>query len=90
LREEQGSSVKPLLCMESSAPEILWLMPGRLLIAAGDSASGASSLPFGIGELIAAADEILVRSLLTSVPDELTAARRARIAAADVAEQQPA
>jgi hypothetical protein len=37
-------------------------MPGRLLIAAGESASSSSSLPFGIGELIAAADEILVVS----------------------------
>jgi hypothetical protein len=48
--------------MESSAPEILRLMPGRLLIAAGESASSSSSLPFGISELIAAADEILVIS----------------------------
>jgi len=31
-------------------------MPGRLPIAAGESASGLSSLPFGISELIAAAD----------------------------------
>ena len=46
--------------MESSAPEILRLMPGRLLIAAGESASSSSSLPFGISELVAAADEILV------------------------------
>jgi|SRR5829696_1676028 len=37
-------------------------MPGRLLIAAGDSASGAAALPFGIRELIATADEILVVS----------------------------
>jgi hypothetical protein len=35
-------------------------MPGRLLIAAGESASGSSVLPFGINELIEAADEILV------------------------------
>jgi hypothetical protein len=35
-------------------------MPGRLLIAAGESASGSSALPFGINELIEAADEILV------------------------------
>lgn len=48
--------------MENSAPEILRLMPGRLLIAAGESASSLSSLPFGISELIAAADEILVVS----------------------------
>jgi hypothetical protein len=37
-------------------------MPERLLIAAGESASSASSLPFGISELIAVADEILVVS----------------------------
>jgi hypothetical protein len=37
-------------------------VPGRLLIAAGESASGSGSLPFGISELIAAADEILVIS----------------------------
>ena len=42
--------------------EILRLMSERLLIAAGESASGSSSLPFGIRELIAAADEILVVS----------------------------
>ena len=37
-------------------------MPTRLLIAAGESASGTDSLPFGIRELIAAAEEILVVS----------------------------
>jgi len=37
-------------------------MAGRLLIAAGESASGPGSLPFGIRELIEAADEILVVS----------------------------
>jgi hypothetical protein len=37
-------------------------MPGRLLIAAGESASSPSALPFGIHELIASADEILVVS----------------------------
>ena len=37
-------------------------MPGRLLIAAGESASGPSALPAGIRELIAGADEILVVS----------------------------
>jgi hypothetical protein len=35
-------------------------MPNRLLIAAGESASGAGQLPFGITALIDAADEILV------------------------------
>ena len=35
-------------------------MPGRLLIAAGESASGSGELPFGISELVEAADEILV------------------------------
>jgi GABA permease len=35
-------------------------MPGRLLIAAGESASGSAELPFGIEQLIEAADEILV------------------------------
>ena len=37
-------------------------MPGRLLIAAGESASGSDALPVGVNELIAAADEILVIS----------------------------
>lgn len=35
-------------------------MPRRLLIAAGESASSAEVLPFGIRELIDAAEEILV------------------------------
>jgi hypothetical protein len=35
-------------------------MANRLLIAAGESASSAEHLPFGIGALIDAADEILV------------------------------
>ena len=35
-------------------------MPNRLLIAAGQAASGAGQLPFGITALIDAADEILV------------------------------
>ena len=35
-------------------------MPNRLLIAAGESASSAEALPFGVKALIDAADEILV------------------------------
>jgi hypothetical protein len=35
-------------------------MPKRLLIAAGESASSPQELPFGVRELIDAADEILV------------------------------
>jgi len=35
-------------------------MPNRLLIAAGESATGPDHLPFGVRELIDAADEILV------------------------------
>jgi hypothetical protein len=35
-------------------------MPERLLIAAGEAADSASALPFGVRELIDAADEVLV------------------------------
>lgn len=35
-------------------------MPNRLLIAAGDAAENAESLPYGVRDLIDAADEILV------------------------------
>ena len=35
-------------------------MPKRLLIAAGEAADSADALPFGVRELIVAADEILV------------------------------
>jgi hypothetical protein len=35
-------------------------MPRRLLIAAGEAAENAEALPFGVRELIDAADEILV------------------------------
>jgi len=35
-------------------------MPKRLLIAAGVAADGADALPFGVRELIDAADEVLV------------------------------
>src|SRR5215207_7076294 len=35
-------------------------MPTRLLIAAGEAADSADALPFGVRELIDAADEILV------------------------------
>ncbi len=35
-------------------------MPKRLLIAAGEAASSTEALPFGIRELIEAADEVLV------------------------------
>jgi hypothetical protein len=48
--------------MESGYRVILLLMPGRLLIAAGESASRPERLPFGVKELIAAAEEILVVS----------------------------
>src|SRR4051795_9797137 len=48
--------------MEAALRRYFGLMPGRLLIGAGESASGPTALPFGVGELIAAADEILVIS----------------------------
>ena len=35
-------------------------MPKRLLIAAGESANSADALPFGVRELIDAADQVLV------------------------------
>jgi hypothetical protein len=35
-------------------------MPKRLLIAAGEAADSANALPFGVRELIDAADEVLV------------------------------
>jgi hypothetical protein len=35
-------------------------MPKRLLIAAGEAADTAGALPFGVRELIEAADQILV------------------------------
>jgi hypothetical protein len=35
-------------------------MPKRLLIAAGEAADSADALPFGVRELIEAADEVLV------------------------------
>jgi hypothetical protein len=35
-------------------------MPTRLLIAAGEAADSADALPFGVRELIEAADEVLV------------------------------
>jgi hypothetical protein len=35
-------------------------MPKRLLIAAGEAADSAATLPFGVRELIDAADEVLV------------------------------
>lgn len=35
-------------------------MPKRLLIAAGEAADSADALPFGVAELIEAADEVLV------------------------------
>ena len=35
-------------------------MPKRLLIAAGEAASGVDALPFGVRELIDAANEVLV------------------------------
>lgn len=35
-------------------------MPKRLLIAAGEAAEGADALPFGVRELLDAADEVLV------------------------------
>jgi hypothetical protein len=48
-------------------------MPNRLLIAAGESASGAGQLPFGITALIDAADEILVVTpTLPSATDRAT------------------
>jgi hypothetical protein len=48
--------------MEGEARRYFESMPERLLIAAGESASGPGALPGGIRELITAADEILVVS----------------------------
>jgi hypothetical protein len=48
------------LCIESGGRKYCQAMAIRLLIAAGESASGVEQLPLGVRELIDAADEILV------------------------------